>query len=643
MAPLATSPAVPDPPAPEEPRLDGAADLLARPGTFVALGWVAFQLYAALVASLPTFLVAATHLGFALALGLVGTRSVRELANPRGLVEALGAVAALASAAYVIAGQQRFSERIAFVDRVDPADVAVGLVVIALTFVVSWRVLGPPLAVVALVFVGYGFAGRALPGPLAHRGMSLETFVEVEFLSSFGIYGVPLGVSAEIVFYFVLFGILLERSGGGRLFVDIAFATAGRLRGGAAKASIVSSALFGTVSGSAVANVVVDGIFSVPLMKRTGFRPHFAAAVEAAASTGGQLMPPVMGAGAFILAQFIGRPYAEVALAAAIPAVLYYISLFFVIDLEARRLGIAGTPRSELPDVRRGLRERGHLLVSLVVLVALIATGTSLALAALAGSAVALAAAFARRETRLGAGRLLEGLVAGAREAITVAAPTAVAGLIIGVIVSTGLGLKFTGVLSALAVGQLWLALALVMLAALVLGMGMPTSAAYLMAAVLLGPALQSLGVEPLAAHLFIFYSAVISMITPPVALAAYAAAGIARASVWLTGWTAFRLTLAGFVIPYAFVIDRSLLLEGPLAVTVLSATTAGLGMVAGAAAIVGYLRAALGLWERAAALAAALLLVLPHPAADAAGLALLAALVVLRRPGRRAPAFARP
>ena len=607
------------------------ADLLARPGTLIALAWVGFQVYAAAIGFLPSMIQGAIHLGFALALALVGQRTAGELATPRAAYRAPLAVASLAMMAYVLTNYDRYTSRIAFVDTLERTDVVVGLATVLLVLLVSVQVIGWPMAIVALVFLAYGFLGPFMPGPLAHRGMGIGTFVELDFLSSNGLYGIPLATSAEVVFYFVLFGIFLERSGGGQLFVDLAYSATARARGGAAKASVVSSGLFGTISGSAVANVVVDGIFTIPLMKRTGFQPHFAAAVEAAASTGGQLMPPVMGAAAFILAQFVGLPYGQVALAAAIPAVLYYLSLYAIIDLEARRLGIAQIPRSELPDLRRGLRERAHLLLPLVLLVYLILTGTGLAMAALWATATVLVVSTLRRSTWMGPARIVEAASAGAREAITVAAPTAVAGLIIGVVVYTGLGLKFTSALQALAVGNLWLALVLVMLACLVLGMGMPTSAAYLMAAILLGPALQRLGVVPLAAHLFIFYFAVISMVTPPVALAAYAAAGMARTSMWLTGWTAFRLALAGFLIPYAFVANPALILIGPLWETVWTTTTAAIGTVGLAAGIVGYIRRPLSWPERGLAFLGAVLLITPERITDFVGLAVLGVVMALQ------------
>ena len=612
-----------------EPRLP---DLLQQPATYVGLAWVAFQVYAVLVGFLPSIIMGAPHLGFALALALLGKRTFRQLRKPLAALDLLLALGALASIVYVQSNFRRYELRIPFVDALRPNDVLVGLGVILLTLIVAVRTVGWPMTIVALVFLAYGFAGPLVPGPLAHRGIDLNTFVELDFLSSNGLFGVPLGVSAEVVFYFVLFGVLLERSGGGQLFVDIAYSITGRARGGSAKASVISSALFGTTSGSAVANVVIDGIFTIPLMKRTGFQSHFAAAVEAAASTGGQLMPPVMGAAAFILAQYVGVSYAQVALAAVIPAVLYYVSLYVCIDLEARRLGIRAIPRHELPDVKAGLKARAHLLLPLGVLIFFLARGADVAVAALWASLAVLLVSFLRRTTWLSPARMVDALVSGAREAIAVALPTAVAGLIIGVVVYTGLALKFTAFLQSLASGQLPLALVLVMLACLVLGMGMPTSAAYLMAAILMAPALQALGVQQLAAHLFIFYFGVISMVTPPVALAAFAAASIAGSSMWQTGWTATRLSIAGFLIPFAFVYNPAIILIGPLPETVWRTLTTTVGLVALAAGLVGYLLRALSWPERLVVLAAAALLITPEQITDLVGLALFGGFILYHR-----------
>ncbi|MBI2372028.1 MAG: TRAP transporter fused permease subunit, partial [Deltaproteobacteria bacterium] len=446
----------------------------------------------------------------------------------------------------------------------------------------------------------------------------------------------PVGVSAEVVFYFILFGAFLEKSGGGRLFLDLAYFITGRTRGGSAKASVISSALFGTISGSAVANVVVDGIFTIPLMKKTGFSPAFAAAHEATASTGGQIMPPVMGAAAFIMAEILGIPYWNVAVAAAVPAVLYYISLYFTADLSAVKHGIKAVPREELPDVRAGLRARLHVLLPLFVLVYFLYAGYSLMVGAFACVLLTVAVSVLRAATRVGPRRALEALRAAGQDALGVAIPSAAAGLVIGVIVYTGLALKFTGLVIGLAGSSLLLALFLTMIACLILGMGMPTSAAYLMGAILLAPALQRLGLTPLAAHMFIFYFAVISMITPPVALAAYAAASIAGSNLWETGLRAFVLALAGFIIPYAFVYNTALLLQGPWAEVIWVSVSAGLGVWALAGAIVGYWRGGLRWWQRVALFAIALLLITPEKVSDLLGLLGLGGLLVYqwtRRP----------
>ena len=386
-----------------------------------------------------------------------------------------------------------------------------------------------------------------MPGLLAHRGLSLERFIDLQVLSPNGIFGLPIGVSAELVFYFILFGAFLERSGGGELFSDMAYSVTGRVRGGAAKASLVSSALYGTISGSAVANVVVDGMITIPLMKRSGFQPHFAAAVEAVASTGGQIMPPVMGAAAFILAQIVGVSYWQVAIAAAIPAFLYYVALFFAIDFESAKRGLVGLTKAELPDVKTGLKLRIHLIIPLALLVYYIIAGTIMPVTAvLRALAAVVIISFLRRATWMTPARILGALEKGAKESVSVAIPCAVAGIIIGVVINSGLGLKFTDIMLFLSGGYLPVTLILVMIAVIILGMGMPTSAAYLMAAILMAPALINLGVPTLAAHLFIFYFAVISMITPPVALASYAAASIGEADLWKTGIAGMKIAFPG-------------------------------------------------------------------------------------------------
>jgi TRAP transporter 4TM/12TM fusion protein len=498
---------------------------------------------------------------------------------------------------------------------------------------------GYSLTILAIIFVLYAFAGSYLPGLLGHRGLDFEGFIDLQAFSNNGIYGIPVGVSAELVFYFILFGTFLEKGGGGALFSDLGIFLTGRFRGGSAKMSVVSSALYGTISGSAVANVVVTGMFTIPMMKRSGFRASFAAAVEAVASTGGQIMPPIMGAAAFILAQIVGISYWKVAAAAVIPALLYYIALYAAIDFKAMQDGLKGLSPEEMPDVRTDIWKRIHLLIPLGLIIYYIVsmTATPVTAAARATGMVVLVG-FLRRETWMGPEKILGAMEKTAREAVTVAVPCAVAGLIIGVVIYSGLGLKLTEILLALSGGKLYLALFLVMIAVIILGMGMPTSAAYLIGAILLAPFLIKLGVHHLAAHMFIFYFAVISMITPPVALASYAAASISESAIWETGWLAFKMAIPGFLVPYVIIYNPGLILEGPLWDTVWGTFTTLVGILGLVGTVVGFFFGQLSLLKRFILLVGAVFLIVPELVTDLFGMAIVGGMVVTQVRQRSAP-----
>ncbi|MDH4267130.1 MAG: TRAP transporter permease, partial [Deltaproteobacteria bacterium] len=512
-------------------------------------------------------------------------------------------------------------------------DIWLGISLVILLLEACRRVVGLTLTLIAGLFITYGFAGQYMPGLLAHRGLSIERFVDLQVLSPNGIFGLPIGVSAELVFYFILFGAFLERSGGGELFTDLAYSAAGRVRGGAAKASVVSSALYGTISGSAVANVVITGQFTIPLMKKSGLNPAFAGSVEAVASTGGQIMPPVMGAAAFILAQIIGVSYWEVAIAAALPACLYYVALFFAIDFEAVKKGLRGLTKAELPDVKTGLKIRAHLLVPLLIMIYYIISGSVTPVTAAFRAIVAtFLISFLRKATMMGPERLLSALEKAGKEAVNVAIPCAVAGVVIGVMIHSGLGLKFTDLMIYLSGGILIFTMILVMVAVIILGMGMPTSAAYLIGAIMLAPALINLEVTPIAAHLFIFYFAVISMITPPVALASFAAASISGADLWKTGITAFKIALPGFLIPYVFVFNNSLLLRGSWLEILWVTGTAAVGVIGFAGGISGYFARSATKVERLFLLIGAVLLIVPEKLTDFVGMGILAGIFVWQR-----------
>ncbi|MBX3672014.1 MAG: TRAP transporter permease [Burkholderiales bacterium] len=559
-----------------------------------------------------------THLLFALVLvfllypagGRDGPR--RLLWLDLGLV-ALSAVAI----GYIFANYQYIVNRIIYIDDLTAWDKAMAVVTVVLVLDATRRVIGWALPLTALAFLAYAVFGS---------GIKMQVLLEQMYLSTDGIFGSTLGVSASYVIVFVLFGAFMERSGTGRLFMDFALSLTGHTAGGPGKVSIVSSSLFGTISGSAVANVMVDGPITIPLMKKTGFRPPFAAAVEASASTGGQIMPPIMGAAAFVMAEYLAVSYFQVTVWAWIPALLFYVALFFAVHFEAKRVGLKGVPRAELPRLGQVMRERGHLFIPILLVLAGMGMSYSAPLCALVGTIATLPIAFLRASTRAGITwrTVVEALEGGARDALAVAMACACAGIVIGVISLTGLGITFTQVVIALAQNSLILALVLTAIAGIVLGMGMPTTPAYIVMVSLLVPALIKLGVVTPAAHMFALYFAVLSAITPPVALAVFAAAALAKANMWRAGFESVRIAAAGFIVPFMFVFEPALLAIGEWQTIALAAATATVGVMCLAAALYGYLLAPLALWQRLALAAGAILLIKPGIVTDSVGLALL-------------------
>lgn len=586
-----------------------------------AVGWSLFQVWAVVFGPLDSLVVRPVHVLWAAALTFLLRPGFRR--NPDGAVGWSDLVCATASAAtclYILSQHERILYRIAYVDAVHPLDYFFAFLALVLLLEACRRLVGVSLSLVALAFIVYAFLGRYAPGVLAHRGISLRHFVELQFLSTDGLFGLPTGVSADMVFYFIMFGSFLERSGGGQLFTDLAMAMTARMRGGPAKAAVLSSSLFGTISGTAVGNVLVTGSFTIPLMKRTGFPSHIAGAVEAVSSTGGQLMPPIMGAAAFLMAQIIGEPYSFVVVAAILPAVLFYFSLFVSVDLEARKQGIRAGSSGPNPLFWSDVWGRIHLVLGLIYLVYLVFTGYSLGASGIrAAAAVALLSVF-RARTRMRPRQWWDALVATAREAMVIAVPSAVAAGIVGLIVYSGLGLKLTELLVEWSDTSLLVALVFVALACIVMGMGMPTAAAYLLVAVLMAPALIQLGISAIAAHMFVFYFAILSMVTPPVALAAYAAAGLAQSNLWQTGLTAFRLSFAAFLVPFAFINNPALLFQGVWYEIVWVSVTAALGIMALAGFLVGYCFRSLSYLHRGLLAVASVLLIAPEEMTDLVG-----------------------
>ncbi len=564
------------------------------------------------------------HLLFTLLLILLVCITEKSGQNRWGLaMDLLLICLAFASMAHIFLNYDYVVTRYPYVQSLSSSDMVLGIVLTLLLLEASRRTIGWALPITALAFLLYAMFGQHLPGSIRHVGFSMETLVDQLYLTTEGIFGIPLGVSASYVILFVIFGAFLEGSGTGQAFMDFATALVGGARGGPGKISCVSSCLFGTISGSAVANVMVDGWLTIPLMKRTGFKPEFAAAVEATASTGGQIMPPVMGAAAFVMAEFTGISYIDICKHALIPALLYYLALFVAIHFEASKTGLWGVAKADRPRLGSVLLTRGHLFLPLAVIVYFMLAGYTPMYACIFATVSVILIAFLRAETRMGVVKLLNALESGARNMLPVAAACACAGIVVGVINLTGLGLKFTGLMLLIAGDSLAPALLITMLAGIVLGMGLPTTAAYIVQAALLIPALIKLGVPIIAAHLFVFYFAIISAITPPVAMAVYAAAGISGTNVWKTGLVAVRIGATGFIVPFMFVYGPAILMVGPLQDILLTTIFASIGVCILSAGLMGWFFREATYLERALLIVAALLLIEPGIYTSVAGLAI--------------------
>ncbi|MCB1389973.1 MAG: TRAP transporter fused permease subunit [Rhodobacteraceae bacterium] len=541
-------------------------------------------------------------------------------------------------------------------------DVSVGVITVILVLEAARRAVGLGMTVIAAVFLLYAFAGRRgalpwladwLPGILNHRGYSFDRLASQMTLGAEGIYGLPLGVAATFIFVFVLFGAVLEVTGAGKFFIDLAYATTGRQRGGPAKAAVVASAGMGSISGSAIANVVTTGAFTIPLMKRLGYKPAQAGGIEAAASTGGQIMPPLMGAGAFLMSEFTQVPYVDIVLVSIFPAFLYFGAIYLLVHIAAVKLGMQGLPASELPSVRGVLAEGWHFLFPLVALVALLVAGYSPMRVGFYATLSIVAAAVARAVwTYVAAGPTLAGgrallasglrqtvqaLELGARNAVTVSVACAVAGIVVGVVGLTGLGLKFSATMLALSQGNLLIALILVVIASLILGMGLPVTAAYIVLIILVGPALHNeFGVPLLIAHLVVFWYSQDSNVTPPVALAGFAGAAIAGSKPLETSLQAWKFAKGLYLIPLFMVYNEPIIMGGPVPLVVWNGAIAIVAMVAFAAMLEGFLWGPIPLWMRVALFPAIVAVFWPSIAVEAAGTVAILALLAMNRHASR-------
>ncbi len=593
---------------------------LRSPRVALAIVWSLFQLWAAFAGSLDLMIQIPLHVAFATALGFLTPQRTGGGEATRWW-DMAGALLALACAGYFIASNQHLVTRMAMVDAPRVPDVFIAVLFVALLLESARRHVGTALVVLTVVFIAYAFAGPWMPGFLAHGGVTFQKFVDLQMLTLEGVFGVPAQVSASFIFLFVLFGAVMLHGGLLGFFTDAALAVAGATRGGAGKVAVISSGLFGTVNGSATANAVTTGAFTIPLMKRSGYRAEFAAGVEATASMGGQLIPPVMGAAAFIMAETLGVSYWTVATAAAIPGVLYFFSVGVMVHLEASRLNLPVLDRAQLPRLLPVLRRDLHLLAGPAVLVWILASGGTAERAGFWALVVAVIASWARAQTRIGPRRMLTVLVDGASGALPVALACATVGLVVGVVSISGIGLKLATGIVGLSQGVLLVTCVLTMIAAIVLGTALPTSASYIITSIMAAPALIQFGIPALAAHMFVFYFGILADLTPPTAISTYATSAIAGSDVWRTQWTAMMLALSGFIIPYSFVYDPALLMINatPLEVLLRTAATA-LGIFMLGAGVIGFVRVPAFTWERVLLVAGAVLLIFPGPVSGAAG-----------------------
>ena len=592
---------------------------------FMGIGLALFHIYTAAFQALPAQLQRSPHLAIGLGMIFILFPARRgDMKNRVPWYDVLLALAGLAVGFYQII----FYEDLIIRSGLNtPLDFSVGGLTVLLVLEATRRVAGWPMVIVASTFLAYALWGGVLPGLFSHRGYSMTRLLEQISLGIEGIFGVPLGVSATVIFVYLLFAQFLEKTGIRQLFIDIAMALTGWSPGGPAKVAVISSALEGTISGSSIANTAGSGSFTIPMMKKIGYRPEFAAAVEASASTGGQIMPPIMGAAAFVMVEFLNIPYIEIAKAAAIPAVLYFTGVFIMVHFEALRTGLKGLPRDTLPKLKDVVLKKGYLFIPLILIFYLMDIGFSPSKAAIYAMVVAWAFGMLKKETRMGPREILKTFEEAARGALPVIAACATAGIIVGVVSLTGIGLKLSANLVDMAGGSTMIALLFTMVASLVLGMGIPTTANYIVQATMAAPALIKLGLAPMAAHLFVFYFGILADITPPVALAVYTGAAIARSDPWKTGIEAVKLALAAFLVPFIFAFSPSLVLVGatPLGIIQMLITSVT-GMIALGAGVSGFWSTRLQWWERLLLPVAGILLIDPGLLTDLVGAGIVVA-----------------
>lgn len=594
---------------------------LKKVSLILAICFVAFHLYTAAFGTMPGIAQKSIHLGFLLVIFYINAMVDSEKRWEQ-IFLGIMALFALGGCAYITILDENLQLRAGIVYA---SDILFAILLIIAIFEACRRKMGNPLVIITLVFVAYAFLGKYIPGFLNQPGMTLKKFTSLVYLTTDGIFGSPLYASASYVVLFVLLGAIMSVSGIGDYMTNLATSLFGHMRGGPAKVAVVASGFFGSISGSPTANVIGTGTFTIPMMKKNGFEPEFAAAVEATASTGGAIMPPIMGSTAFIMAEMLGIPYTAVAKAALIPAILYFLAVLFGVDIYAAKHGLKGIPRSQLPKVRSMLKQI-YMLAPLIFLIFCMAVfNMTIVRSGLLTIIVTLVLVEINPKTRMTKEQWLQIPVQTVKSAVSVGIACAMAGIISGVIMGSGLGYRISSILTSVAGTSMLLLLVLTMVVSLIMGMGVPTTAAYLVLASLVAPTMIQLGIPPLAAHMFIFYFGCISSITPPVALAAYAGAGLAGCDPNRTGYKAFRLAFCSFLMPYLFVYNPVLLMEGGVLDILWSLVTALIGAYLLASGFEGFFfRWSLKWFERPLMILGAVMLIVPGMVTDLVGIAII-------------------
>lgn len=603
---------------------------------FVGVGFIVslYQVWSVIYGKLDPINQMSIHLSLMLALTFFLFTFSKKIKSNKAIekIDFICIVLAIISGIYYSLNAERIATRAPGVDLLTNWDVFFGLVFVVLAIEAARRTIGFAIIVVALVFIAYALFGHHATGIWYHREISGTEVLDQLAFGFNGLWGSPIAVAASFVFIFVLFGSFLQKSGAGQFFFELSISIAGRSRGGAAKIAVIASAFFGTISGSPTANVVTTGAFTIPMAKKIGYSPRFAAAVESVASTGGSILPPIMGSSAFLMAAVTGISYKAIVVAAILPAVLYYVSLFAMVHFEALRLNLPKADEEDIPNLFQTLKSGWFHFLPVVVLVGFLLQGASPSRTGVFGILAIIFVSWFRKNTKMGIKSITEAMADGAKSAVPVTTACAAAGLVIAGIMATGLGGKLNSIVLSATAGELLPSLFLVMVMCIILGMGMPVAAAYVLTAMLAAPTLISMGVSVMSAHLFIVYFSIISAITPPVAVAAFAAAGIAGANPTKVGFEAVRLGLAAFIVPFLFIFNPALLMEGPIMNVIYSFIISSIGVITVGAGVIGFFYKKANWFTRVLLIGTGIAMVVPEVITDVIGLVMILLIFYIQR-----------